>query len=133
MEYQMITTEDELNDLLDLIGTDHAALDFETTGLRPQESEVRLAQICNDKVWAVIDFWALEGGSFAPYAEWFEDGTWIAFNAGFEYQWFDAADAPDVKVIDVAHARRARDADHVDGSHPRHSAGRGGRGLRGCG
>jgi DNA polymerase-1 len=108
MEYQMITTEDELNDLLDLIGTDHAALDFETTGLRPQESEVRLAQICNDKVWAVIDFWALEGGSFAPYAEWFEGATWIAFNAGFEYQWFDAADAPHVKVIEVAHTRRAR-------------------------
>jgi DNA polymerase-1 len=108
MEYQMITTEAELNDLLDRIGTEHAALDFETTGLRPQESEVRLAQICNDDVWAVIDFWALEGGAFAPYAEWFIDGTWIAFNAGFEYQWFDAADAPDVKVIEVAHARRAR-------------------------
>jgi DNA polymerase-1 len=108
MEYQMITTEAELNDLLDLIGTDYAALDFETTGLRPQESEVRLAQICNDKVWAVIDFWALEGGAFAPYADWFIDGTWIAFNAGFEYQWFEAADAPDVRVIDVAHARRAR-------------------------
>lgn len=108
MTYQMITTEGELNALLDVIGTDHAALDFETTGLRPQESEVRLAQICNDKVWAVIDFWALEGKSFAPYAEWFEDATWIAFNAGFEYQWFDAADAPDVKVIEVAHARRAR-------------------------
>ena len=108
MEYQMITTEDGLNDLLDRIGKTLTALDFETTGLRPAESEVRLAQICNDDVWAVIDFWALEGGSFAPYAEWFEDGTWIAFNAGFEYQWFDAADAPDVKVIEVAHARRAR-------------------------
>jgi len=108
MEYQMITTEDELNDLLDQIGTGHAALDFETTGLRPAESEVRLAQICNDDVWAVIDFWALPGRAFAPYAEWFEDATWVAFNAGFEYQWFDAAGAPDVKVIEVAHARRAR-------------------------
>lgn len=108
MEYRMVTTEAELNDLLDQIGTGHAALDFETTGLRPSESEVRLAQICNDDVWAVIDFWALEGGAFAPYAHWFEGGTWIAFNAGFEYSWFDAADAPDVRVIEVAHARRAR-------------------------
>ena len=106
--YQMITTEAELSELLDRIGTGHAALDFETTGLRPSESEVRLAQIYNDDVWAVIDFWALEGGEFAPYAHWFEDGVWIAFNAGFEYQWFDAADAPDVRVIEVAHARRAR-------------------------
>jgi DNA polymerase-1 len=104
----LITTEDELNDLLDRVGTGHAALDFETTGLLPAESEVRLAQICNDDVWAVVDFWALPGKKFSAYADWFEDGTWIAFNAGFEFQWFDAADAPHVKVIEVAHARRAR-------------------------
>jgi DNA polymerase-1 len=106
--YQMITTEGALNDLLNQIGTGHAALDFETTGLRPAESEVRLAQICNDDVWAVVDFWALPGRAFAPYADWFDDATWVAFNAGFEYQWFDAADAPHVRVIEVAHARRAR-------------------------
>lgn len=108
MQYEMITTEAALNDLLDQIGDGIAALDFETTGLRPDESQVRLAQIYNDDVWAVVDFWALEGGAFAPYAEWFSDATWVAFNAGFEYQWFDAADAPQVRVIDVAHARRAR-------------------------
>lgn len=108
MQYEMITTEAALNDLLDQIGDGVAALDFETTGLRPDESQVRLAQIYNDDVWAVVDFWALEGGAFAPYADWFSDATWVAFNAGFEYQWFDAADAPQVRVIDVAHARRAR-------------------------
>jgi DNA polymerase-1 len=107
-DYHRVVTEAALNDLLDQIGDGIAALDFETTGLRPSESEVRLAQICNDDVWAVIDFWALPGRKFEAYAEWFEDGTWIAFNAGFEYQWFDAADAPQVKVIEVAHARRAR-------------------------
>jgi DNA polymerase-1 len=104
----MITTEDGLNDLLDRVGTGLAALDFETTGLRPAESEVRLAQVCSDDVWAVVDFWALPGKTFAAYADWFEDATWIAFNAGFEYQWFASADAPHVKVIEVAHARRAR-------------------------
>jgi DNA polymerase-1 len=108
MNYQMITTEDGLNDLLDRVGTGLAALDFETTGLRPAESEVRLAQVCSDDVWAVVDFWALPGKTFAAYADWFEDATWIAFNAGFEYQWFASADAPHVKVIEVAHARRAR-------------------------
>jgi len=104
----MITTEDALEDLLDQVGTGLAALDFETTGLDPQYSKVRLAQICNDDVWAVVDFWALPAKDFAAYAQWFEGATWIAFNAGFEYQWFDHAEAPDVKVIEVAHARRAR-------------------------
>jgi len=107
MSYQMITSEERLEELLDLIGDGEAALDFETTGLDPANSEVRLAQICSDDVLAVVDFWALEGGKFAPYAHWFEAATWIAFNAGFEYMWFDAADAPQVHVIDVAHARRA--------------------------
>ena len=107
MDYELVTTEAQLEALLDAVGTGHAALDFETTGLDPENSEVRLAQICNDDVLAVVDFWSLEGGKFAPYAHWFEDAVWIAFNAGFEYMWFDAADAPQVRVIDVAHARRA--------------------------
>ena len=106
--YKMITTEEDLDELLTIVGDGLAALDFETTGLDPEFSQVRLAQICNEDVCAVIDFWALPGKAFAPYADWFEHGTWIAFNAGFEYQWFDAADAPHVKVIEVAHARRAR-------------------------
>jgi len=106
--YQMVTTEDDLGDLLDQIGTGLAALDFETTGLRPEMSEVRLAQVCNDEVFAVVDFWALPGKTFAAYAQWFEGATWVAFNAGFEYQWFEYCDEPQVKVIDVAHARRAR-------------------------
>ena len=107
-QWEMITTEEGLERVLDLVGTELAALDFETTGLDVETSKVRLGQICNDAVWAVIDFWALEGGSFDAYAEWFEDATWIAFNAGFEYKWFDHADAPQVRVIDVANARRAR-------------------------
>ena len=106
--YKMITTEEDLDELLKIVGDGLAALDFETTGLDPEFSQVRLAQICNEDVCAVVDFWALPAKTFAAYAEWFEDGTWIAFNAGFEYQWFDAADAPQVKVIEVAHARRAR-------------------------
>ena len=106
--YKMITTEEDLDEMLTIVGHGKAALDFETTGLDPELSQVRLAQICNDDVCAVVDFWALPAKTFASYAEWFEDGTWIAFNAGFEYQWFDAADAPHVKVIEVAHARRAR-------------------------
>lgn len=107
MNYQWITTEDALEDLLDQLEGGIAAFDFETTGLYPEHAEVRLAQICNDDVWAVIDFWQLPGRKFAAYAEWFCDCTWVAFNAGFEFSWFDHEGlAP--TILDVAHARRAR-------------------------
>ena len=105
--YEMITSEAALNDLLDAIGTGHAALDFETTGLDPACCEVRLAQIYNDDVWAVIDFWSLPGKTFAAYADWFVGPTWGAFNAGFEWMWFEYLDLPQVKVVEIAHARRS--------------------------
>jgi len=103
-----INTEAELKDLLSVMRDDIAALDFETTGFSPADgAEVRLAQICNDTHFVVVDFWALPKRKFAAYAEWFEGVVWLAFNAGFEYQWFDAADAPQVVVREVAHTRRA--------------------------
>ena len=104
--FEMITTEQQLSDLLDRIGDSHVAFDFETTGLDPECCEVRLAQLYNDDVWAVIDFWALEGGDFGAYAEWFTEATLIAFNAGFELSWFEH-EGVDARVIEVAHARRA--------------------------
>lgn len=104
--FEMITTEQQLSDLLDRVGSNHVAFDFETTGLDPAHCQVRLAQLCNDDVWAVVDFWALEGKGFGPYADWFGDATLIAFNAGFELSWFEHEQAA-VRVIDVAHARRA--------------------------
>lgn len=104
--FEMITTEQQLSDLLDRVGSSHVAFDFETTGLDPAHCQVRLAQLCNDDVWAVVDFWALEGKGFGPYADWFGDATLIAFNAGFELSWFEHEQAA-VRVIDVAHARRA--------------------------
>lgn len=107
--YTVVTTEDELSDALDTIEqSGAAALDFETTGLW-LPAEVRLAQICNDDVWIVIDFWALPGKSFEAYAHWFADARvkWIAFNGLFEYSWFGWLDLYDVHITDVAHLRRS--------------------------
>jgi len=129
--YEMITTLDAFEDLLDIVGDGIASLDFETTGLRPAESHVRLGQICNADVWAVVDFWALgkelvaedglkagtvhtvdrykDGFKRLANEGWFEDAAWIVFNAGFELRWFIDAGAPDTTCWDVGYLRRAID------------------------
>jgi len=103
-QFEVITTLDGLEDLLDKIGDGVAALDFETTSFTPQTGEVRLAQVCNKDVYAVIDFFAI--GGFASVAEWFEDAAWIVFHAGFELRWFQYAGA-NPTCWDVGHLRRA--------------------------
>lgn len=106
MTYEMITNEDALERLLDRVGTDPAALDFETTSFTPDTGRVRLVQICNDDVWAVVDFDQLDGG-FRSVASWFNEAPWIVFNAGFEQSWFiDATDEP-ITCWDVGYLRRA--------------------------
>lgn len=104
--YKMITTFDALEDLLDDVDTGAAALDFETTAFTPAEGRVRLAQICNDDVWAVIDFDQLDGG-FASVAHWFAEASWIVFNAGFEQRWFMAETNEPITCWDVGYLRRA--------------------------
>lgn len=101
--FELITTETQLDALLDRI-SGPVAFDFETTGLDPKTSKVRLAQLCNDDVWAVVDFFAL--GGFGPYAHWFDGMELVAFNAGFEWSWFEHEGATP-RVLDVAHARRS--------------------------
>ena len=103
--YQMVTTLDELEDMLDVIGEGEAALDFETTAFVPEEGRVRLVQVCSDDGWWVVDFDQL--GGFRSVAHWFADARWIVFNAGFEQRWFmDATDDP-VTCFDVALLRTA--------------------------
>lgn len=103
--YQMVTTVDELEDMLDVIGEGEAALDFETTAFVPEEGRVRLVQVCNDDGWWVVDFDQI--GGFRSVAHWFVDARWIVFNAGFEQRWFmDATDDP-VTCFDVALLRKA--------------------------
>jgi len=101
--YEMITTPEELEELLDrLDATDRvAALDFEGW-----DFFCRLAQICNDEVWAVIDFGPEGENWFDAVSHWFEEYTWIAFNSGHEKRVFARYDAAP-EVWDVANLRRA--------------------------
>jgi DNA polymerase-1 len=88
-KYELITTPEGLERVLDIVGTGVAALDFEGWDFK-----TRLAQICNDDVWAVIDF-----GDMAKYnwfdevAHWFEEAIWVVFHAGHEKRCFAAAGA----------------------------------------
>lgn len=103
--YKLVTTEAELEDMLDAVGDAPAALDFETTAFTPDAGRVRLVQIYNDSGWWVVDFDAL--GGFEAVAHWFADGKWIVFNAGFEQSWFIAATDTPITCWDVGYLRRA--------------------------
>ena len=82
------------------------ALDFETTSLRPEDGEVRLVSLCNDKVHALVDFYALGKDSFRKLAKHFEGGKWVVFNVGFEARWFFNGDAKPT-LWDLGNMRRA--------------------------
>jgi DNA polymerase I-like protein with 3'-5' exonuclease and polymerase domains len=114
MTYCMVTTIEHLEEVLDAIGDGVAALDFETTSFTPDTGHVRLAQVCSDDVWAVIDFFAIGEDLGAPreegfrkVAHWFADAAWIVFNAGFEQRWFMQATAEPITCWDVGYLRRA--------------------------
>jgi DNA polymerase I-like protein with 3'-5' exonuclease and polymerase domains len=99
--YEIITTPEGLEDMLDRAG-EIAALDFEGWNFF-----CRLAQICNDNVWAVIDFGPEDGHNwFYDVAHWFEEHAWIAFNSKHEKRVFARYDAYPT-VWDVANLRRA--------------------------
>lgn len=98
--YEIITDHEGLERVLDIVGEDPAALDFEGWDI------VRLAQIRNDAVWAVIDFGPRGRNWFAEVAHWFEDAPWIVFNSGHELRYFAKYDAYPT-CWDVGHLRRA--------------------------
>lgn len=92
------------------------ALDFETTALRPDDSDdaqVRLTAIATDSETAyVIDHWLC--GSFASFCDdLVEKGPYYVFNVNFEGRWFeyeytgDSVTALTRCLYDVAHMRRS--------------------------
>ena len=101
MTYEMITDQAGLERVLDKIGDGIAALDFEGWNI------IRLAQVCNDDVWAVVDFGPAGANWFYEVAHWFEDAAWIAFNSGHEKRCFAKHGEVYPTVWDVAHLRRA--------------------------
>jgi DNA polymerase-1 len=98
--YEVLTTPDELERVLDIVGDGVAALDFEGWQI------VRLAQIRNDDVWAVIDFGEAGANWFGEVAHWFEDAAWIVFNSGHEKRYFEKHGAAPT-CWDVGNLRRA--------------------------
>ena len=108
--YELITTFDQLFDLVASIGSDEFALDFETTSLSPKTGKVRLASICNDSTRALIDFYEIDlpSDGFEHCAFLFSGFSPIVFNAGFEQRWFDHSTRPgSVKCRDVWYLRCA--------------------------
>ena len=103
--YQRVSTKTGLKKLLSRC-SGAAALDFETTALRPEHGRVRLVSLSNDQVNAVVDFDRIRGG-FKSVAKLFEiDCDWVVFNAGFELRWFYNARA-NPSCVDVGFLRRA--------------------------
>lgn len=102
MTYELIDNSDDFENLMDRIGGAPCALDFEGW-----DYKVRLAQFCNDDVFAVVDFGEVGNGNwFYDVAEWFDDGVWIAFQSTHEKKCFAGHDAYPT-VWDVGHLRRA--------------------------
>ena len=84
------------------------ALDFETTGLRPEYAEIRLTAICGETEGWVIDH--RHAGPFSDYADILADACpFYVFNAGFEGRWFDYyTNKPKVELRDVGLMHKAK-------------------------
>lgn len=109
-DYELVTTHSRALKVIKSIaasGQVHA-LDFETTGLRPDSADVRLTCICGPAGRFVIDH--ILCAPFADYALSLAQAcTWAVFNAGFEGRWFDhATEGPDVVLYDVGVMSKAK-------------------------
>jgi DNA polymerase I-like protein with 3'-5' exonuclease and polymerase domains len=109
-QYKLVTTHEQVQQVIKEITDSGAvhALDFETTGLRPDSSKVRLTCISGPAGNYVIDHLLCK--PFTYYANLLADACpWAVFNAGFEGRWFDfATDGPDVVLFDVGVMSKAK-------------------------
>ena len=109
-QYKLVASHEQAQQVIKEITDSGAvhALDFETTGLRPQESKVRLTCISGPAGNYVIDHWFCK--PFNYYANALADACpWAVFNAGFEGRWFDyATGGPDVVLFDVGVMSKAK-------------------------
>lgn len=105
MEY--VIERSRAQEILDTIDDKVAALDFETTGLDPANSVVRLSCIYHPDVGAVVidHFFA---GSFKEWAPKMLRPMWAVYNAKFEVRWFDQHCYGLVDLIDVDFLRKAK-------------------------
>jgi DNA polymerase I-like protein with 3'-5' exonuclease and polymerase domains len=109
-QYQLVTDDRTAQKVIRAIaesGQVHA-LDFETTGLRPADADVRLTCICGPTGGFVFDH--VQCAPFSDYALALAEACpWAVFNAGFEGRWFDyATQGPDVRLFDVGVMSKAK-------------------------
>jgi DNA polymerase I len=109
-QYTLVLTAEDAKQCIKAI-TDNGdihALDFETTGLRPEGARVRLTCISGPAGNFVIDHFRV--GPFKRYALSLAKAcSWAVFNAGFEGRWFDfATGGPDVVLYDVGVMSKAK-------------------------
>jgi DNA polymerase I-like protein with 3'-5' exonuclease and polymerase domains len=109
-QYKLVASHEQAQQVIKEITDSGAvhALDFETTGLRPQDSKVRLTCISGPAGNYVIDHLLCK--PFNYYANALADACpWAVFNAGFEGRWFDfATNGPDVVLFDVGVMSKAK-------------------------
>lgn len=109
-QYKLVASDEQAREVIAKISAsgDVHALDFETTGLRPGEADVRLTCICGPAGNYVFDH--LHCAPFEDYAMALAEACpWAVFNAGFEGRWFDyATDGPDVVLFDVGVMSKAK-------------------------
>lgn len=110
-QYALIDTALGVQDTIRAIsasGEVHA-LDFETTGLRPESAKVRLTCISGPAGNFVIDHFAAKTTFSKVAGKLAKACAWAVFNAGFEGRWFDdATGGPDVVLYDVGVMSKAK-------------------------
>ncbi len=99
-ELRYVMERSEALGILTSLGDKVVALDFETTGLEPAVSKVRLSCIYHPDCGAVLldHFYC---GSFENLCEYMLSPMWAVYNAKFEVRWFDHYLPNQVDLIDV--------------------------------
>ena len=107
IEFEIVTDPERALEVLSTLTEDvYAALDYETTSLKPKDGRVRLTQIWNDDMAYVLDhdycgtFRYLAGKMLAP--------TYIAFMHTFEGAWLEENHPYQARLWDVGIMRKCR-------------------------
>ena len=105
--HEYVMERSRAQEIIPQLGDKVVALDFETTGLDPKMSEVRLSCIYHPSICAVVidHFYA---GSFKEWAPKMLGPMWAVYNAKFEQRWFDHYCYGLVDMIDVDFLRKAK-------------------------
>ena len=105
---RVIMDPEEAREFITSLGNRSVALDFETTGLVPMYSKVRLSCIYHpDHGCVLLDH--MFCGAFNDIAEHMLNPMWVVYNAKFEWRWFNYALGADrVTMLDVDYLAKTK-------------------------